>query len=489
MSIPAGFALPLLTQSQRWYSFYRSEIKGAGNRYTAKCKYCLRELSGKPERLHRRVLQCSDYPVAEKTIYLQKITEESLPSRKCIYDNEDSISIEQTDHSNMQHLSISQPHQKTIVDCHFQEKLNTLSILIDYTISLDGWTDNSGNSIYCFMALKECQETVLDILDLSAYRYKGDFLKNKVKEVLTLNGIQISSAIACDIVGFFSIVSVCKKNQKLVNFFNASHIWHREMQNWQKQQGLYGVSAYEKGFRHCLLLSKTERPKYPEIENATVKNIIRDRYHFANNEALTKVIKPIVDAIGRLESSDSSLADVFKELIYIYQHISQLEIPINGLKDHALATINKRAKEFDSDIYFVAFFLFPAYKKIATLKKMSGENIIHASMESKERNKLTPDSLSMIGQLRHELKKDIPIKNKKQNRAVPNLLSPNNSHLSEELEEVIMEQNNMSVMEEFFDFTVVETNQDTLDDDSFSIEPNRQPIEDEWSIDKILEDL
>ncbi|CAG8576685.1 2182_t:CDS:1, partial [Scutellospora calospora] len=98
MSIPTGFALPLPTQSQRWYSFYRSEIKGAGNRYTAKCKYCLCELSGKSERLHRHVLRCSDYPVAEKTIYLQKITEESLPSRKRIYDNEDSISIEQTDH-------------------------------------------------------------------------------------------------------------------------------------------------------------------------------------------------------------------------------------------------------------------------------------------------------------------------------------------------------------------------------------------------------
>ncbi|CAG8794479.1 13998_t:CDS:2, partial [Cetraspora pellucida] len=125
---------------------------------------------------------------------------------------------------------------------HIEKKLNSLSNLIDFTISLDGWTDNSGNSIYGFMALKE----------------------NKVKEVLLVNGIQITSAIACitdnpsnmnkikqvlheeypniisirccihvfnlivkDIVSFSDTVTVCKKTQKLVNFFNASHIWHQ----------------------------------------------------------------------------------------------------------------------------------------------------------------------------------------------------------------------------------------------------------------------
>jgi hypothetical protein len=79
---------------------------------------------------------------------------------------------------------------------HLQEKLNTLPSLIDLTISLDGWTDNSGNSIYGFMALKENQEIVLDILDLSAHRHTSDFLRDKVKEILFLNGIQISSTIA-----------------------------------------------------------------------------------------------------------------------------------------------------------------------------------------------------------------------------------------------------------------------------------------------------
>ncbi|CAG8682839.1 4410_t:CDS:1, partial [Cetraspora pellucida] len=46
------------------------------------------------------------------------------------------------------------------------------------------------------MALKEHQEIVLDILDLSAHRHTSEFLKDKVKEILLVNGIQISSTIA-----------------------------------------------------------------------------------------------------------------------------------------------------------------------------------------------------------------------------------------------------------------------------------------------------
>ncbi|CAG8789367.1 3841_t:CDS:1, partial [Cetraspora pellucida] len=168
--------------------------------------------------------------------------------------------------------------------------------------------------------------------------------------------LHVFNLIVKDIVSFPSAASVCKKNQKLVNFFNSAHIWCRELQNWQKNQKIkhilatfcetrwyslakvcMGVSAYEQGFHYCLTLSETKRPKYPEIDNTIVRNLIHDKFHFATNDTLTKVIKPIVDAIGRLESNDSTLADVFKELIYIYQQLSQLEVPIDGFQEHALA--------------------------------------------------------------------------------------------------------------------------------------------------------
>ncbi|CAG8441686.1 3681_t:CDS:2 [Cetraspora pellucida] len=148
-------------------------------------------------------IKCNDYPTSEKAIYLQKINEEILAYRKHTHDDEDDASIEQDSESTNQ-LSIH-PHQKklhhkllkTIIfgnipfsfienpylqdylhdlnssynssswdmikGClltemfsdHIQKKLNTLPTLKDLMISLDRWTDNSGNSIYRFMALKE----------------------------------------------------------------------------------------------------------------------------------------------------------------------------------------------------------------------------------------------------------------------------------------------------------------------------------------------
>ncbi|RIB00257.1 hypothetical protein C2G38_2234962 [Gigaspora rosea] len=82
---------------------------------------------------------------------------------------------------------IKEPVLTEMFSNHILNKLETLSTLTDLTISLDGWTVNSGNSIYGFMLLKKNQETVLDILDLFAYRHTGEFLKDKVKEVLFTN--------------------------------------------------------------------------------------------------------------------------------------------------------------------------------------------------------------------------------------------------------------------------------------------------------------
>ena len=268
VQIPSGFALPLPTQGKRWTGFYRSETKKAGNRYIAKCRYCLIELSGKPEKLHNHVLRCSDWKPTEKAKYIQEVKEEKFVPRKRTYDSinddEDDSPTEQTSHDdddNVQQLSA--PRQNTILNfftrpvsqaqseklnykllksiihgnisfnfvdnpyfkdflCelnpsytspsrnmikgrlltemfsdHLQIKLNKFSTLTDITISLDGWTDNSGNSIYGFMALKENQETVIDVLDLSAHRHTGDFLKDKLEEVLSANGIKIPSILAC----------------------------------------------------------------------------------------------------------------------------------------------------------------------------------------------------------------------------------------------------------------------------------------------------
>ncbi|CAG8770080.1 12601_t:CDS:2, partial [Dentiscutata heterogama] len=49
------------------------------------------------------------------------------------------------------------------------------------------WTNMSGNSIYRFMILKENQEYIVDIVDLSANRHIASFIISQTKEILARN--------------------------------------------------------------------------------------------------------------------------------------------------------------------------------------------------------------------------------------------------------------------------------------------------------------
>ncbi|CAG8714465.1 17896_t:CDS:2, partial [Cetraspora pellucida] len=437
-----------------------------------------------------------DWHATEKAKYIQEIKKEKHIPRKHANnslndeeDEEDDSSAKQTTHADNDNV-LSAPRQNTILDWYFLCNLNP-----SYNLPSQDMVrgHNSGNSIYGFMALKENQETVVDILDLSTYRHTGEFLKDKLIE-------------------------------QEVNHFLDIFCETR----WYSLAKVYmGVLVYEQGFRHCLSLSENSQPRYPKIENTVVKSIICDKYHFTDNDALTQVIKLIVDVIGRLESSDSTLADIFKELIYIHRQITQLDDSIIGLQAYALAVISKRAREFNSNIFFIALFLSPNHKRLAISKKIDKDTMIRASLElvnawsfykkvlffctnftgnfpllcrfamkvfsivphaasyerlflslglvkSKVRNILTPDNLSIISQLRSELKKAISTKKNKtgfahlihnEENADTFFYKKENmpiEELNEQLEEVMVGINKIDVMEEFFDFKAFERSQETF---------------------------
>ncbi|CAG8692009.1 3622_t:CDS:2, partial [Cetraspora pellucida] len=357
MQPPTSFAQPLPSQGHRWTSFYRSVDKKLGNRYTAKCKYCLTDLEGKPERLHQHVLKCFSWPVSEKTKYLQKINDHTTLTRKRTKSNPEALSmlLVQSErlylkllnaivYGNISFNFVENPYfQNFLQDLvpsyqapsldmlrgriltkkfsnYLQKKLTTMSTFTDATICLDGWTDVSGNFIYGFMILKECEEHVIDIIDLSANRHRSSFLINKTKEILAGNGFQMSFAIAC-------ITDNSPVMESMKNLLNKC-----ALQTWQKEQG---ISHFLSTFCET---SETDKINYPEIKE-NIKIIINDRYHFASNDILVKIIKSVVDAIGRLESRDATLADIFKKLIHLHLEILRLDIPILSLKAHALAII------------------------------------------------------------------------------------------------------------------------------------------------------
>lgn len=295
-----------------------------------------------------------------------------------------------------------------------------------------------------------------------------------------------------------------------------------------------GVSTFERGFQYCLRLSETEKTKYPKIKD-DIKAIINDRYHFASNDTLVKVIKPIVDAIGRLESREATLADIFKELIHVHLEISRLDIPIVGFKAHALAVISKRAREFSDDIYFIALFLSPAHKNMAisvNLQKsprafwseFTGNSpllrrfalkvlaiVPHGAAcerlfsslgltKTKSRNRLSPDTLSRLGHIKSELQKAILAKKKnigKKKLPESGFLEENISILFEDenedsedeieqekiegldeinenidLVDLDLEYEDTSAMEEFFDFDAFERDQE-----AFSLDNNHSTLQ------------
>lgn len=64
------------THGIRWKNFYRSLDKKGGNRYEAKCGFCLVTFEGRPGRLHNHVLRCAQWPMLEKTLYIQKASKD-----------------------------------------------------------------------------------------------------------------------------------------------------------------------------------------------------------------------------------------------------------------------------------------------------------------------------------------------------------------------------------------------------------------------------
>ena len=76
------------------------------------------------------------------------------------------------------------------------EAFDAMKALNDVTITLDGWEDVSGNSVYGFMALHNENEHILDIADLSKDRPTAAVLVDNLEKTIKESGLAIESVIA-----------------------------------------------------------------------------------------------------------------------------------------------------------------------------------------------------------------------------------------------------------------------------------------------------
>ena len=74
------------------------------------------------------------------------------------------------------------------------------------------------------------------------------------------------------------------------------------------------------------------------------------------------VLNPAKNAVKILESNTITLADCFIELLKMAQAISAISFHNLNFKQKCIAIFNKRWKEFDINIYILAFFLHPKYR-------------------------------------------------------------------------------------------------------------------------------
>jgi hypothetical protein len=104
------------------------------------------------------------------------------------------------------------------------------------------------------------------------------------------------------------------------------------------------------------------------------------------------------DAIGHLEQADTCLADIWKEMIDAYKNIHDTEVysRFEPVKQHCLDVLHAQTKVFHEDIYFLSFFLHPAYRCVAVSKKHSLNNIGWMILQVAKHWKMSKSQVSLL---------------------------------------------------------------------------------------------
>ena len=200
-------------------------------------------------------------------------------------------------------------------------------------------------------------------------------------------GLHAFNLIAKDLINYKPLDKTVKTSKRLVNYFNRAIYWKEVLHKWAKDNNiphklqtfsptrwysfscvLQGVDTYWYGFQHCLSLCQNPTLDTPELSDSskpptpTLQSVIRDADHHCSNKYMLLLIKPIVDAIGRLERKDSHLGQIWENLIIIYREVKKADLPyrLEEFRIFTLAAIQTRAQKFfDEDIYYIALFLCP----------------------------------------------------------------------------------------------------------------------------------
>ncbi|KAJ6540757.1 ribonuclease H-like domain-containing protein [Mycena capillaripes] len=174
-----------------------------------------------------------------------------------------------------------------------------------------------------------------------------------------------------DICAYPRMKKIVTKSSCTVTFFNGSHYWggqlKSEAERLQISRGLKKncESRWYALILLCLSVNCHQKKNGLSAVAPDVIEIVLNTPEFWPLLAqLTRITKPIVDAIGNCESRQATLADCMLELIRCARTMSKMNLEENedaGFLAHAKQTFDRRFKMIATPIHWLALFLHPLW--------------------------------------------------------------------------------------------------------------------------------
>ncbi|OAV93177.1 hypothetical protein PTTG_08381 [Puccinia triticina 1-1 BBBD Race 1] len=163
-------------------------------------------------------------------------------------------------------------------------------------------------------------------------------LNNKNPHILKVHcALHVFNLVAKQVFNHPTMEAVVKKNKTLVNYFTNSGFWREHLTMWKKENSVkhciqtlcepqwYSMAKVCLGFQ-------SHKVNTTSMIDAVVK-VIKDQDYFTANQTLVQLLKPVVDAIRHLEHADTTLADIWNEMIEAYKSICNAEFYSSCLKE------------------------------------------------------------------------------------------------------------------------------------------------------------
>ncbi|KAL1949916.1 hypothetical protein VTO73DRAFT_8797 [Trametes versicolor] len=294
------------------------------------------------------------------------------------------------------------------------------------TMMTDGWEDDLHRALYgTLLAQLGSRPIVLGLEDISGQRATAERLVEVVELALKKKGgtakqlvclvtdnpttmrafrrifqakyswilttycfLHVLNTNVGKVTDYPAIKKTISANAKIVSFFNSSHYWGGQLDAIRDRLGLkrklkthtatrwyslilqaMSVQEHRQALIELCLRDDAQQSRngYSVVKADVVKTVL-DVSHWNQNAQLIRVCKPLVDAIGNLESRDATLADCMLELIWAERQIATLDIEDTddiAFTWHAQRMIRRGFHEMNTDLHWFALFLHPLGRQLA----------------------------------------------------------------------------------------------------------------------------